>query len=109
MELPLARMSMVSVLFTNVLLGTGAAHSRCRWVNQALLAAIASADDLCHPFWPGQTQQLPWESMWIGGPSLKVLRKEDMHSVVQSRPLLKKDIQFLYQMCEGLQCSSYIW
>lgn len=43
-------------------LGTRADHSRCRWVNQShihALAAVLGADDLCHPFWPGLTQQLP--------------------------------------------------
>lgn len=43
-------------------LGTGADHSRCRWVNQGhihSLAAILGTDDLCHPFWPGLAQQLP--------------------------------------------------
>ena len=85
-------MSLVSVLLTNVLLGTRADHSRCRWVNQShihSLAAILGADDLCHPFWPGLAQQLPWESVWIWRPSLKALRTEDVHSVVQSRPFLK--------------------
>lgn len=43
-------------------LGTGADHSRCRWVNQGhihSLAAILGTDDLCHPFRPGLAQQLP--------------------------------------------------
>lgn len=43
-------------------LGTGADHSRCRWVNQGhihSLTAILGTDDLCHPFWPGLAQQLP--------------------------------------------------
>lgn len=85
MKIPQPRMSLVSVLLTNVLLGTRADHSRCRWVNQShihALAAVLGADDLCHPFWPGLTQQLPWESVWIWRPSLKALRTEDVHSVV---------------------------
>lgn len=68
-EIPQPRMSLVSVLFTNVLLGTRADHSRCGWVNQGhihSLAAILGANDLCHPFWPGLAQQLAWESVWIG-------------------------------------------
>jgi hypothetical protein len=43
-------------------LGTGADHSRRRWVNQGhvhSLAAIFGADDLCHSFWPRLAQQLP--------------------------------------------------
>jgi hypothetical protein len=74
------------------ILGTGADHSRRRWVNQGhvhSLAAIFGADDLCHSFWPRLAQQLPWESVWIGRPSLKALRTEDVHGVVQSRPFLK--------------------
>lgn len=30
-----------------------------------------------------------WESVWIGRPSLKALRTENVHGVVQSRPFLK--------------------
>lgn len=43
-------------------LGTWADHSRCGWVNQGnihSLAAILGANDLCHAFWSGLTQQLP--------------------------------------------------
>lgn len=42
-------------------LGTGADHSRRGWVNQGnihSLAAVLGADDLCHSFWSGLTQQL---------------------------------------------------
>ena len=34
MEIPQKRMSQISVLFNNALLGTGADHTRYRWVNQ---------------------------------------------------------------------------
>ena len=43
-------------------LGTRADHSWCGWVNQGnihSLAAVLGADDLCHSFWSGLTQQLP--------------------------------------------------
>lgn len=43
-------------------LGTGADHSRRGWVNQGnihSLAAVLGANDLCHSFWSGLTQQLP--------------------------------------------------
>lgn len=92
MEIPQPQTSLVSVLFTNVLLGTGADHSRRGWVNQGnihSLAAVLGADDLCHSFWSGLTQQLPWKSMWVGRSSLKALRTENVHGVVQSRPFLK--------------------
>lgn len=42
-------------------LGTRADHSWCGWVNQGnihSLAAVLGADDLCHSFWSGLTQQL---------------------------------------------------
>lgn len=92
MEIPQPQTSLVSVLFTNVLLGTGADHSRRGWVNQGnihSLAAVLGANDLCHSFWSGLTQQLPWKSMWVGRSSLKALRTENVHGVVQSRPFLK--------------------
>lgn len=43
-------------------LGTGADHSRCRWVNQGnihSLTAVLGANDLCHALRSGLTQQLP--------------------------------------------------
>lgn len=43
-------------------LGTGADHSRRGWVNQGnihSLAAVLGANDLCHSFRSGLTQQLP--------------------------------------------------
>lgn len=38
---------------------------------------------------PPPFSPLTWESMWIGRPSFKALRTENVHSVVQSRPFLK--------------------
>lgn len=52
---------------------------------------------------------LTWESMWIRRPSLKALRTEDVHGVVQTRPLLKQNIQLLQQGGDGLPRGPYIW
>lgn len=67
-------------------LGTGADHSWCGWVDQGnihSLAAVLGANDLCHSFWSGLTQQLPCRRREKNALMRSALRMGPLHGEIQ--------------------------
>lgn len=84
---------------------TGAEHGGGRGVNEGHvdpLRAILWTDDLGEAFGPRLAQQLTWEGVWVGRPSLEALGTENMYRVVQTGPLLQQHVQLLHQWSDGL-------